>query len=129
VKLLLDTHVLLWVRGYPERLKVETSQLLADPANEVFVSIVSLWEIVVKCRIGKLKVDVAAIVAKLSPRSKLQLLGITPRHLTTLNSLPFHKQHRDPFDHLLIAQAVSEGMMLMTDDRHAALYPVGLLAP
>jgi PIN domain nuclease of toxin-antitoxin system len=129
VKLLLDTHVLLWVRGEPERLQAETRRALADDDNEVFVSVVSLWEIVVKCRIGKLQADIAAIIARMAPASKMQLLGITAQHLIALNGLPFREQHRDPFDHLIIAQAISEGMTLVTRDQHALLYPVHVMPP
>lgn len=129
MKLLLDTHVLLWVRGEPERLKAETRRVLADDDNAVVVSVVSLWEIVVKCRIGKLKADIASITARLAPASKIQLLGVTPQHLLALNGLPPRELHRDPFDHLIIAQAISEGMVLVTQDRHAALYPVQVMAP
>jgi PIN domain nuclease of toxin-antitoxin system len=118
VNLLLDTHALLWVRGDPERLKAETRRILADDENMVFVSVVSLWEIVVKCRVGKLQADIDAITARLAPASKIQLLGITPQHLMALASLPFCQQHRDPFDHMLIAQAISEGMTLVTQDQN-----------
>jgi PIN domain nuclease of toxin-antitoxin system len=124
VKLLLDTHALLWVLGETERLGADTGRILADDDNAVFVSVVSLWEIVVKCRVGKLQADITAIVAQMAPASKIQLLGMTPPHLIALNSLPFHEQHRDPFDHLIIAQAIAEGMTLVTRDQRAALYPV-----
>ena len=129
MNLLLDTHALLWVLGDPERLKAETRRVLADADNAVFVSVVSLWEIVVKCRIGKLQADIASITARMAPASKMQLLGITPQHLIALNSLPFREQHRDPFDHLIIAQAISEGMTLVTQDQRAALYPVQIMFP
>jgi PIN domain nuclease of toxin-antitoxin system len=129
VNLLLDTHALLWVLGDPERLKAETRRVLADADNAVFVSVVSLWEIVVKCRIGKLQADIASITARMAPASKMQLLGITPQHLIALNSLPFREQHRDPFDHLIIVQAISEGMTLVTQDQRAALYPVQIMFP
>jgi PIN domain nuclease of toxin-antitoxin system len=129
VKLLLDTHVLLWVLGDPARLKMDTRRILADAANEVFVSIVSLWEIVVKCRVGKLEADIVAITAQLAPASRMQLLGIIPRHLHGLSSLPFREKHRDPFDHLIIAQAIAEGMTLVTQDKNATLYSVHVLSP
>lgn len=129
MKLLLDTHVLLWVVGDADRLKFETRGVLAEAGNTVFVSVVSLWEIAVQCRIGKLEADVASIAAQLAPASKLQLLGITPRHLITLDNLQFREQHRDPFDHLIIAQAMCEDMMLVTQDRNASLYPVQTMAP
>jgi PIN domain nuclease of toxin-antitoxin system len=129
VKLLLDTHALLWVLGDPGRLKSETRRVLAEGGNAVFVSLVSLWEIVVKRRIGKLEADIASITAQMTPASKMQLLGITPQHLHALDTLSFHDQHRDPFDHLLIAQAISEGMTLVTQDQHVTLYPVRFMAP
>jgi PIN domain nuclease of toxin-antitoxin system len=129
VKLLLDTRVLLWVLAYPERLAAETRGSLADDGNTVFVSVVSLWEIVVKCRIGKLHADISKIIARLAPASKLQLVGIRTEHLVALNTLAFHQQHRDPFDHVIIAQAIVEGMTLVTQDRHAVLYPVRTMAP
>jgi PIN domain nuclease of toxin-antitoxin system len=129
VKFLLDTHALLWVRGDPDRLKPETRRVLADDDNAVFISVVSLWEIVVKCRIGKLDADIDAITARLAPASKIQLLGITPQHLMALDVLPFHQHHRDPFDHLIIAQSIAEGMTLVTRDRNAQLYPVRIWPP
>lgn len=128
MKLLLDTHALLWVLAEPDRLRPATQRSLADAANDVAVSVVSLWEIMVKCRVGKLDADIAAITAQFAPASKLQLLGITPQHLHALNRLPFHAQHRDPFDHLIIAQAISEGMTLVTQDANAQLYPVQMMA-
>lgn len=128
MKLLLDTHALLWVWGDPERLKAETRQVLANDANAVFVSVVSLWEIVIKCRIGKLRVDVASVMARLAPVSKIQLLGITPQHLIALKDLPLRQQHRDPFDHLIVAQAMSEGMTLVTQDQNASLYPAQIMS-
>jgi PIN domain nuclease of toxin-antitoxin system len=71
----------------------------------------------------------ASITAQLAPASKIQLLDLSPRHLHALNGLPFHEQHPDPFDHLIIAQAIVEGMTLVTRDRNAALYPVPLMTP
>jgi PIN domain nuclease of toxin-antitoxin system len=81
VKFLLDTHVLLWVLGDPDRLKPETIRALAESANTVFVSVVSLWEVAVKRRVGKLLADIASITAQMAPASKIQWLGISPDHL------------------------------------------------
>jgi PIN domain nuclease of toxin-antitoxin system len=129
MNLLLDTHAFLWVLGNPERLSAETRRGLADHDNAVFVSVVSLWEIVVKCRVEKLEADIALIVGRIAPTSKIRLLGITPQHLIALSNLPFRGQHRDPFDHLIIAQTISEGMTLITQDQRAALYPVQMMSP
>jgi PIN domain nuclease of toxin-antitoxin system len=120
MNILLDTHALLWVRGEPERFKSDTIRVLADKGSAVFVSVVSLWEIVIKCRVGKLKADIAKIIARLAPATKVQLLDLTFQHLIELASLPFRQWHRDPFDHLIIALAISEGMTLVTQDRNAA---------
>jgi PIN domain nuclease of toxin-antitoxin system len=129
VKLLLDTHTLLWVLGEPERLRIETRQILSDHANTVFVSAVSLWEIVVKCRVGKLRANIGAILLRMAPAGPISVIGILPRHLMALSRLPFHPQHRDPFDHLIIAQAIVEGMMFITADQRAPLYPVKIMMP
>ena len=129
MKLLLDTHALLWVLGDPDRMRAETLRTLADDYNTVSVSVVSLWEIVIKRRVGKLQADIASITAQMAPASKMQWLGITPQHLQVLNSLPFHEQHRDPFDHLIIAQAIAEGMTLVTQDQNTSLYSVPLMSP
>jgi PIN domain nuclease of toxin-antitoxin system len=129
LKLLLDTHAFLWALADPDRLDPKTRHILADKHTTVFVSVVSLWEIVVKCRVGKLAADIVSITAQLAPASKIQLLDLSPLHLHALSILPFHEQHRDPFDHLIIAQAIVEGMTLVTRDRNAPLYPVPLMAP
>ena len=129
MKLLLDTHALLWVLGDPDRMRPETLRTLADDYNTVSVSVVSLWEIVIKRRIGKLQADIASITAQMAPASKIQWLDITTQHLHVLNSLPLHERHRDPFDHLIIAQAIAEGMTLVTQDQNAPLYSLSVMAP
>jgi PIN domain nuclease of toxin-antitoxin system len=123
VRLLLDTHVLLWWLQDEPRLGPSTRALIANPANDVLVSVVSLWEMVVKQRVGKLEADVAAIVAML-PDQGLALLPIAPAHLAILAQLPAH--HQDPFDHLLIAQAIGEDATFVSADRRAPLYPLSV---
>ena len=127
VKLLLDTHVLLWLLN-DDHLNAEAREALTDPASGLFVSVVSLWEIVIKRRIGKLTANIAAITAHMAPASKLQWLGITPDHLLALDRLVVWEHHKDPFDHLIIAQAISEGITLMTRDRNAVHYPLRILS-
>ncbi len=126
MKLLLDTPVLLWVLN-DDRLNAEARAALADSGSELFVSVASLWEIVIKRRIGKLTANISAITAQMAPTSKLQWLGITPNHLLALDQMRAPDHHKDPFDHLIIAQAISEGMTLVTRDRNATLYPVQTL--
>jgi PIN domain nuclease of toxin-antitoxin system len=125
LKLLLDTHALLWGLADDNRLGPRTRGLIVDRGNQVLVSIVSLWEIAVKIRIGKLEGNVSAI-AKAAVDGGMELLGISVTHLTTLRRLPSH--HRDPFDHLLIAQAISEDATFVSDDRHVSRYDVRRLS-
>jgi len=121
VKLLLDTQALLWWLGGDARLGAAAAALIEDPANDVLVSVASLWEIVVKRRVGKLEADVGE-VATAAKDQGLALLDIALPHLMVLEGLQMH--HRDPFDHLLIAQALAEEAAFLTADGQAAAYPV-----
>lgn len=125
-RLLLDTSVLI-------RLAVEPT-LLAAPAREAIeaadarlVSIVSLWEVVLKHRIGKLPLDLTCAEAVMRACSLTQL-GLAPAHLLALQSLPVRADHQDPFDHLLLAQARHEGLTLVTSDRRLHGYGIATLA-
>ena len=128
MRYLLDTHVLLWVLADPDRLSAMTRHALAVQEAEISVSVVSLWEIVLKHRVGKLEADIAAIIGQLAPSTKIALLTLSAAHLIELDRLPVHAAHRDPFDHLLIAQAISEAMILVTRNRNASLYAVEIMA-
>lgn len=123
MKVLLDTHALLWWLADDARLGRHARTLIADPGNVVLVSAASLWEIVVKVRIGKLEADVAEI-AQAIDRDGFDLLSITPAHLSALRTLPRHPDHRDPFDHLLVAQAITEDATFVSEDRNTPRYPV-----
>lgn len=125
MRLLLDTHAVLWWFADDDRLGAQTRRLIADRSNAVLVSIVSVWEIAIKVRIGKLKADPARL-SNAIVRSGFVSLGIDRPHLQVLMALPAH--HRDPFDHLLIAQAIAEQAALVTVDGHASSYPVDILA-
>ena len=124
MKLLLDTHALLWWLADDPRLGPRARDLIADPANEVLVSVVVLWEVVIKRRVGKLDADCDKIVRTVQ-RTGLRLLGITPEHLRALTELPAF--HRDPFDHLLIAQCIAESAILVSDDRRIPMYPAQVI--
>ncbi len=123
MKLLLDTHALLWWLSDDRRLGPRARALIADPSNDVLISVVSLWEIVVKRRIGKLEADIGQIEQALG-RDEFVRLSITPGHLAALALLPDH--HRDPFDHLLIAQAIVEDAVFISDDLDMRKYPLKL---
>ena len=124
MKLLLDTHALLWWLADDARLGSKVRARIEDPGNAVLVSQVSLWEIGIKIGIGKLRVDVSEAWAAIHERG-LDELGLKPPHLTTLAALERH--HRDPFDHMLIAQAIVEGATLVTDDSRIGDYPAATM--
>lgn len=126
LRLLLDIHVLLWALGDEDRLGPAARDLLTEPANEILFSIVSLWEIAVKARTGKLRADHVRVAAE-ARATGFSFLGLSEPHLAALTPLPMH--HRDPFDHLLIAQAIVERATLVSDDEKFALYPVGVTSP
>ncbi|NTE68118.1 type II toxin-antitoxin system VapC family toxin [Agrobacterium tumefaciens] len=121
MRLLLDTHALLWWLNDDEKLGNHARRLIGDPENDVLVSTVSLWEITVKLRIGKLDADIEEILAIL-PDQGFDRLDITEAHLIALAALPLH--HRDPFDHLLMAQAVAEEAHFVSQDQNVALYGI-----
>ena len=121
MRLLLDTHALLWWLSGDAQLGQQASDLIRDPTHDVLISMVSLWEIQVKVRVGKLAADLQEILQEIEAQA-FQILPISPEHLVRLGSLPAH--HRDPFDHLLIAQAIVEGLTFVSGDRHTPKYPV-----
>ncbi len=116
VRLLLDTHVLLWAFRDPGRLSRHARELLIDPANELLVSAVSPWEISTKHRLGKLPGAEALLLRFADHLAELGAgeLPITHRHAVTAGGMMW--AHRDPFDRMLTAQAMLEGMPLVTDD-------------
>ncbi len=118
MRLLLDTNALLWALANIPRIEPVRDLLLADE-NEVFVSAVSWWEIAIKARLGKLAADLPELraAALASGFGELPLLG---PHAEMLSSLPRH--HNDPFDHMLVAQAMAEPMRLITGDRILSKY-------
>lgn len=123
MKLLLDTHTFLWWLSSPDKLAQSAALALADPANEVHVSVITLWEIAIKRVIGKLQapIDLQADVAG----AGFQLLAMTVDHIVATEHLPLH--HRDPFDRMLIAQAQLEGCTLVTRDPNFPLYNLPLI--
>jgi PIN domain nuclease of toxin-antitoxin system len=127
VRYLLDTHVVLWMLDDAPQLGSKVRDELTNPANDVYVSIVSIWEMALKARIGKLQADIAEVIGYLAPTG-LRLLDLRPSHLLQLATLPLLPGHRDPFDHVLIATAQAEGLCLVTNDPHASRYAVEHMA-
>lgn len=122
--LLLDSHVLIWVLGRPENLSPPARRALSDPDNRRFISIVSLWEIAIKVSVGKL--DFPAQLDEAIEHAAAALLPVSIAHARRQQTLPFH--HRDPFDRMLVAQAMEEGLTIVTRDRRLEAYGVPVLA-
>jgi len=124
VKLLLDTHTFIWWDTDPARLSAVALALCSDPDNQLVLSVASLWEIQIKRQLGKLdlRLPLAGIVAQQRETNGLIILPIGQDHVLALEDLPFH--HRDPFDRLLVAQALAEGATLVSGDPVLRSYPV-----
>lgn len=122
MKLLLDTHVLLWAAIAPARLGGEARDLLEDPGNDLVFSAASLWEIAIKQGLGRddFQVDARLLRRGLVDNGYTEL-PVTGSHALAVADLP--AIHRDPFDRLLVAQATLEGMALLTADPVVARYP------
>lgn len=120
MKLLLDTHVLLWWLDDPRQLSKAARKSIQDGANPVYISAAVAWEIAIKKAIGKL--DAPDTLEEALEASRFLHLPITIAHALAVRSLPGH--HRDPFDRMLIAQALQEGLCLVTRDLEIAKYPV-----
>lgn len=122
MKLLLDTHLLLWAAGQPKRLPAAARKLLSDSDNELVFSAASLWEIAIKRGLGR---DDFVVDARVLRRGLLDNgyaeLPIRSEHAVAIDSLP--PIHKDPFDRLLVAQATIEGITLLTADPMVARYP------
>jgi PIN domain nuclease of toxin-antitoxin system len=126
VKLLLDTHILLWAAGQPEKLPEAARRLLDDPENDPVFSAASMWEIAIKQSIGRddFRVDARLLRRGLLDNGYLEL-AVTGAHAIALDTLP--PLHKDPFDRMLVAQARVEGITLLTSDALLAKYPGSVL--
>jgi PIN domain nuclease of toxin-antitoxin system len=124
MKVLLDTHALLWFIGGDPKLSGAARESIVDPANSKYVSAATPWEIAIKTSLGKFTplgpLDI--LLTAQFRRNGFQLLPIEFSHSAAVSTLPFH--HRDPFDRLLIAQAITEGMALVSVDSAFDMYGV-----
>jgi PIN domain nuclease of toxin-antitoxin system len=126
VRLLLDTHAFLWFVAGDASLSATARTAIADPGNQTFVSIASAWEVAIKVSLGKLTVDAPTVREFFDEQMETNgftYVPIDPPHVFRVGGLPHH--HRDPFDRLLIAQALEEGMTLVTREG-AAFSPYGV---
>ena len=123
---LIDTHVLLWYIKGDDRLSANTISILDNPSNIIFVSKVCLWEIAIKLAIGKLSISIPFDDLESFLKDKeFEILDFEIEDLSTLITLPFH--HADPFDRLMIAQAINNDFTFISDDSKFDPYPIKLL--
>jgi len=127
MNLLLDIHIFLWAFGQPDKLASHLQDAIRNPDNALILSVVSVWEMQIKAQIGKLSLpmSVREFVAIQRVLNHVQSLPVVERHIWTLDTLPM--RHRDPFDRLLIAQALTEQWRIVTVDPIFAQYPAQLL--
>jgi PIN domain nuclease of toxin-antitoxin system len=123
LRLLLDTNVLIWTLLTPDRLLATPREAIEDGANEVFVSIASPWEIAIKRSRANLNPP-NDLDAQLTEK-RFSLLPISLQHTRAIESLPHH--HGDPFDRMLVAQAQTDGLTIVTSDRKIARYQVAVM--
>lgn len=122
MKLLLDTHLLIWAAIGSDRLSAKARKLIEDPINELYFSAASLWEISIKNGLGRADFQVdARVLRRALLDNGYQELPITGAHTVAIESLP--PIHKDPFDCILVAQATAEGITLLTSDVLVAKYP------
>ena len=122
MRLLLDTHLLVWAMGSPERLPAGLAPMLEDPRNTPVFSVASLWELVSKQALGRPDFRLEPVIFR---RALLdggwQELTVQAQHVLAVAALP--PLHRDPFDRLLLGQATADGLLLITADQQLAAYP------
>lgn len=127
MRVLLDTHCWLWLCSEPERFSSSTLKRLSDRETERLISSASIWEIVIKHGLGKLALPIAppAFVPSRLRTTQTDVLPISAAHALRVADLPDH--HRDPFDRMIVAQAMIEGTLLLTADKALRQYGVELL--
>lgn len=129
MRLLLDTHCWLWLESAPERFSERVRHQLVDPETELLLSVASVWELAIKTALGKLELPepLATYVPTRLRRSSVGTLPVRLEHALAVAKLPPH--HADPFDRMLIAQARSERLPVLTADAAFAAYDVEVVAP
>jgi PIN domain nuclease of toxin-antitoxin system len=124
MRLLLDTHALIWWVSSSEQLPKKVLDLLEDADNRLFLSVASIWEMQIKCQNGKLELGkpLAQLVSNQQVSNGLKILLVEPSHVYALKDLP--DVHRDPFDRIMIAQAIVEDLGFVSADHVLSGYPV-----
>ncbi len=124
MRCLLDTHVLLWWIEDNPKLKKRVRAIITDPDNEAVVSAATLWEAAIKRALGKLRFETPVLLDSLH-QGGIRILPITAEHALAAGDLPRH--HDDPFDRMLVAQAIAEGFTLITSDPWLQSYQVAVV--
>ena len=118
---LLDTHTFLWFLEGSKRLSKKTKDIIVNPKNKTFISIASIWEMGIKLSLDKLELDLSLEELKQELiRNEIEILPLDFDHIITLSKLEYH--HRDPFDRILISQAKSEKLTILSKDSHFKMY-------
>lgn len=127
MKLLLDTHAFIWWDSAPARLSLQALALCQDRQNTLVVSVASLWEMQIKLQLGKLRLalPLREIVEAQRQANGIEILPVDRSHVFALEDLPVH--HKDPFDRLIVAQAIVEQAVLISGDPNIAQYPVQVI--
>ncbi len=127
MKYLFDTHAFLWLNDESERLTQTVKELCSSGEHEFYLSMASAWEMQIKHQLGKLSLamPIAELVIKNTQENNIQLLPIDLSHINYLEQLPSH--HKDPFDRIIIAQAIIEGMSIISIDHAFLDYPVNIV--
>lgn len=124
MRILLDTHTFLWTAVGSTQLSLNATNLFLDTQNELYLSIASVWEIAIKCSLGKLVFHkpIESYILDILQENTIKLLNIDFRHVMRVTTLPFH--HRNPFDRLLISQAIEEKIPLLSCDANLDAYGI-----
>ncbi len=124
MKLLIDTHIFLWLNSEPEKLSQKILTTCENPENQLYLSLISPWEIQIKQQLGKLKLEspLSKLIETQVNENNLIILPIKIEHIVELNNLPYI--HKDPFDRMLIAQAKIESMTIVTADNKIKDYNI-----
>jgi len=127
-KYLIDTHILLWIVSEPKKLSKNSNKIISNLDNKIIVSLVSFWEIAIKSSLGKLDFNTSIKeLSKITFQKEIEIIQPQVNAISIIQKLPFYKfensEHRDPFDRMLIAQAITENIPIISADDKFDLYP------
>lgn len=127
MRILLDTHIFLWYISADKHLPPTIQQHIRQPNNEVYLSVVSLWEVIIKYQLGKMPLPQSPEAYLPQQRQKHQIRSLDVDETSVQQLIKLPALHNDPFDRLLICQAIEHNMVMATVDRHILAYPVSTI--